>query len=142
MLKTPDNPKGVDESVLDEMIQGLQDDRPSFLAKFRKQFYGVNVLSHSVSSELLDWTTFMALNASPEATIECVHAFGRTDMRNDLKHIDVPTLIIHGKDDKTVPIEVSGEEAANGIMDAVARFYSGSLFFVTQRKTKEQVTLE
>lgn len=112
LLKTPDNPDGVDKSVFDGMIDNLKKDRPAFLADFAKSFFGVSTLSHPVSQAALDWNQGLALQASPHATIQCVRAFAETDFRDDLRSISVPALVVHGKSDETVPLEASGERAA------------------------------
>lgn len=117
MLKTPDNEAGVDESVFEEMKAGLRKDRPAFLSDFFKTFYGQGLTS-GVSDGILHWSLMMAMQASPKATLDCVDAFGRTDFRADAGKIDVPALVIHGTEDKTVPIDVSGRRAAELIPDA------------------------
>ena len=112
MLKTDDNPSGVDKSVFDDMIQKLSEDRPAFLTNFAKQFYGVNMLNHPVSQGILDWNQMLCLASSPKATLDCVRSFSETDFRADLSKIDVPTLIIHGDADKIVPISVGGDRTS------------------------------
>lgn len=107
LLKTADNPDGVDEKVFRDIQSGLREDRPHFLANFTKQFYGVGLVTSPVSEELLQWTAAMAYQASGLATHECVTAFGKTDFRPDMKAFRMPTLIVHGGQDKIVPIEVS-----------------------------------
>ncbi len=126
MLKTPDNPEGVDRSVFDGMIQGIEKDRPNFLANFGKVFFGVGVLSSPVSSELLTWAQTMAMLASPKATVDCVTAFGETDFREDMAAFTMPTLIVHGDADKTVPIDASGRRAATLIPHARMHVYEGA----------------
>ena len=126
LLKRDDNPDGVDKSVFDEIFEGLEKDRPDFLDTFGKQFYGVGLLSHPVSEATLQWTLNMALPASHTATVECAHAFSETDFREDLKSISVPTLIIHGDDDKTVPIDASGARTAAALPHATYKVYDGA----------------
>jgi non-heme chloroperoxidase len=63
--------------------------------------------------------------ASPKATIDCVDAFGKTDFRKDLASFTIPTLVIHGTSDKTVPIDPSGHAAAKGIVGARLLEYDG-----------------
>ena len=126
MLKTADNPHGVDAAVFAGMIDGLKKDRPNFLATFSKTFFGVGMLSSPVSSELIQWTADLAMLASPKATVACVRAFGETDFRADLKAFSVPTLVIHGDDDRTVPIDVSGRAAAAAIPGATLTVYAGA----------------
>ena len=126
LLKTADNPEGVDKSVFDGMVAGLETDRAQFLTGFGKLFFGVGLLTSPVSSEVLTWAQSLAMMASPKATIDCVHAFAETDFRNDMKAFTVPTLIIHGDDDKTVPIEASAKRVAAMIPQAQLNIYAGS----------------
>lgn len=126
LLKTADNPEGVDGSIFDDIISGLKKDRPHFFANFSKKVSGVGVLSSPVSSELLQWAGNMALMASPKATIDCVNAFGRTDFRGDMAAFRVPTLVIHGDGDQTVPFEAAGKRAAAMIPGAKLKVYEGA----------------
>jgi non-heme chloroperoxidase len=119
LLRGDDNPDGVDASVFEEMKAQIRKDRFDFLQTFGKQFYGVGWVSSPVSQGLLDWTFMLAVMAGPKPTIDCVDAFGRTDFRPDLAAFaGVPTLIIHGTGDKTVPIDPSARAAARGIPHA------------------------
>lgn len=111
LLQTTDNPDGVPMKVFDEMRTGLQKDRLDFLRGFLKDFYGVGLVSQPVSDVLLDYVFSITAHAQPHATYECVAAFAETDFRDDLKAFDVPTLVVHGNADKTVPIEASGDRA-------------------------------
>lgn len=117
LLKTDDNPDGVDENVFTEIILNLQQDRIGFLDTFGKQFFGINILSHPVSTAMLDHYRTLGAFASPIATQECVKSFAMTDFRNDLPAIHVPVLIIHGDSDKIVPVESSSERSAKLIAD-------------------------
>jgi non-heme chloroperoxidase len=126
VLKTADNPEGADESALKEMITQLKEDRPKFLAGFTKQFFGVGMISHPVSPEMMNWASYLAFQASPKATIDCVNAFGKTDFRPDLKAFTIPTLVIHGTADKNVPIGATGDAAAKGIANAKYLRYEGA----------------
>jgi len=125
LLKTPDHPDGVDAGVFEGMIDGLETDRPHFLANFSKTFFGVGVFSAPSSTELMRWTGDLAMRASPKATMACVRAFSETDFRPDMAHVRVPTLIIHGDDDQTVPIDVSGRAAAAAIPGSTFTVYEG-----------------
>jgi pimeloyl-ACP methyl ester carboxylesterase len=125
LLKTDDNPEGVDKSTFDQMIEGAGKDRPGFLADFGKGFYGVGVLSHPVSQPTLDWSQSIALQATPRSTTECVKAFSATDFRQDLQGIKVPTLFIHGDADKTVPLENSAQRAVKLVSGAQLVVYGG-----------------
>ncbi len=126
LLKTDDNPDGVDQSVFDEMTANMQKDRADFLQTFGKQFYGVNLINKPVSQAHLDGDFARAYVASHKATLECANSFATTDFRDDLTQIQVPTLIIHGDSDKTVPIEASGERTANALPNAQYIVYEGA----------------
>ena len=126
MLKTDDNPDGVDQSVFDEMIEDMQKDRADFLQSFGKKFYGVGVLSKPVSQAHLDGDFNRAYVASHRATVESAKAFAYTDFRDDLAKIKVPALVIHGDSDQTVPIEASGERTASALPTAQYIVYEGS----------------
>ncbi|GAB2545679.1 alpha/beta fold hydrolase [Spirosoma aerophilum] len=126
LLKTDDNPDGVDKEVFDEITENLQKDRAAFLQTFGKQFYGVNLISHPVSQAHLDGDFARAYVASHRATLDCAKAFAETDFRDDLAQIHVPALIIHGDADKTVPLEASGERTANALPNAQYLVYEGA----------------
>ncbi len=132
LLKTSDNPDGVDKGTFDEMVDGLKADRPHFLAGFGKTFYGAGMLNFDISNELLAWTSQVAMLASPKATIDCVRAFSETDFREDLRKLTVPTLVIHGDEDQTVPIDVSAKRVQEFVPNAELKVYQGAphgLFF-------------
>ncbi len=126
LLKRDDNEDGVDRSVFDGMVEGIEKDRPDFLSDFGKQFYGVGLLSHPVTEATLQWSLNMALPASHQATVACARAFSETDFRSDLKTISVPTLIIHGDKDQTVPLKVSGARTAEALPHATYVVYEGA----------------
>ena len=109
LLKTADNPGGVDQSVFDGMIAGVKKDRVGFLDQFFPQFYNDDAKLEGVSADLIPFSKWIAWGASPVATQQCIVAFGMTDFRADLKKITVPTLVAHGDQDRTVPFEVSGK---------------------------------
>jgi non-heme chloroperoxidase len=126
VLQEDSNPDGVPGATLDQIKAGLRKDRPHFLAGFAQNFYGVGWISSPVSQEVLDWSLMMAMQAGLRGTIACVDAFGRTDFRPDLAAFHVPTLIIHGTADNTVPIEPTARAAARGIGQARLIEYDGS----------------
>ena len=125
LLKTDDNPHGVDKSTFDDIIENLGKDRPGFLSSFGKKFYGVGLVSKPVSQAALDWSQSMALLASPRATTACVKAWSETDFRGDLATIQVPALFIHGSSDQTVPLENSAEQAVKLVPNAKLVVYDG-----------------
>jgi non-heme chloroperoxidase len=125
LLKTADNPDGVDKSVFDDIIENLGKDRPDFLSSFGKKFYGVGVMSKPVSAATLEWSQSLALPATPRATTACVKAWSETDFRGDLATIKVPTLFIHGSSDETVPLKNSAEQAVKLVPGAKLVVYDG-----------------
>lgn len=127
MLKTEDNPEGgVSIEDLAGMIEGVQNDRIGFLSEFGKHFFGINVISHPVSTPLLEYYRMLGSFASPLATVDCIKAFGQTDFRKDMAAFTVPTLIIHGDSDKIVPVEISGARAHQMISGSKYVEYSGA----------------
>lgn len=126
LLQTPDNPDGAPRSVFDGMIEGLSNDRPGFLSEFVKGFYGVGMLTSPVSNSFVSAFVEEAMQASPKGTLDCVRAFSETDFRGDLPGIKVPTLILHGDADATVPIDLTAKQAAKLIPGAELKVYSGA----------------
>ena len=126
VLKTDDNPDGVPADTIEQIKAGIGKDRPNFLASFSEQFYGVGWITSPVSQEVLDWTLMMAMQAGLKPTLACVDAFARTDFRSELSAFSVPTLIVHGTSDKTVPIDATARAAAAGIAHARLIEYDGA----------------
>lgn len=118
MLQTADNPEGVPQATFDQMTEGMKQDRAHFFAGFFKDFYGTGLVSQPVSDEVLAWSRHVAMQASLKATLDCAAAFATTDFRPDLTAFKVPTLIIHGTADKTVPIDATGRAAVRAIPQA------------------------
>jgi pimeloyl-ACP methyl ester carboxylesterase len=109
LLKTADNPTGVDAGVFEGIKQAIAADRPAFLSKFLADFYNVDVLGGKrISDEVVRLSWSIAASASPIGTLQCVSAW-LTDFRSDLARIDVPTLVIHGDSDRIVPLGASGD---------------------------------
>ncbi len=136
MLKTNDNPHGVPQETFDEMTKDMTADRAAFFGSFFNDFYGGGMKSSSVSTELLQWTRSVAMQASLKATLACAESFATTDFRPDLTSINVPTLVIHGTSDKTVPIDATGRPASKGITNATLLEYEGAPhgLFATHRQ--------
>ncbi|MGB3768007.1 MAG: alpha/beta hydrolase [Phormidesmis sp.] len=126
MLKTPDNPEGTEQEVFDRMAEGMKRDRAHFFAGFFQDFYGVDFALNPPHKEILEWSRTVSMQASLKATLDCAEAFATTDFRPDLSAFNVPTLIIHGTKDKTVPIEAAGRAAAAGISQSKYIEYEGA----------------
>ena len=127
LLKDDSNPDGVDEYVFeDQMKTPIREDRAAFFTTFAQMFYGVGYITSPVSQEVLDHFWAQAMKASLPATLACVDSFGRTDFRPDCAAFDVPTLIVHGTGDKTVPIDPSARQAASLIAGAQLIEYDGA----------------
>lgn len=144
LLQDSDNPDGVPAGMFLDMVDNLKHDRPAFLAGFGKSFFGAGLLNFSVSTEFLAWASQVAMLASPLATIECVRSFAKTDFRNDMGAFTVPTLVVHGDADVTVPIECSGRKAAAMIATATYKVYAGAphgLFFTEKDKLNEDLRI-
>lgn len=114
-MESENNPEGAKVSDIEQRAHAILQDRTHFLTGFFKEFFGVSLVSHPVSSELLEWARSVAMQASLQATLTCAKSFTTTDFRGDLAAINVPTLIIHGTKDKTVPIETSARLTAKAI---------------------------
>ncbi len=110
-----DNPDGVPQKNLDEIMEALKNDRIGFLKGFHENFYNFDELKGEISQASLDYDFSIASHASPIATIKAAEAWATTDFRSELKNIDVPTLIIHGDADNIVPFQTSAQQAAQGI---------------------------
>lgn len=124
--RTESNPEGVPRSVFEGILEGLESDRPAFLEAFGKAFFGVGFLTHPVSEAFLHHFWTLSMSASAHATLETAKAFSFTDFREDLRGIEVPTLILHGDSDNTVPIHASGDRTAGLINQAQYLIYKGA----------------
>lgn len=137
LLKTDSNPDGVPQEKYDAMAEQIKDDRMGFLESFGKTFFGVTFIIKPLSTALLDYYRMLCSFASPRATLECAKSFSTTDFSNEMRNINVPTLIIHGDEDKTVPIEITSEIAARLIPDNIFIIYEGAphgLFYIEKKK--------
>jgi pimeloyl-ACP methyl ester carboxylesterase len=126
MLQTQDNPNGVPQSTFDQMTAGMKKDRAAFFESFFKDFFGVGVVSHPVSSAVLMDAWRQAMMAGLRPTLAAAQAFATTDFRPDLRSFTVPTLVIHGTADQTVPIDATAREVAKAVPGAQLIEYNGS----------------
>jgi non-heme chloroperoxidase len=126
MVKTPNNPEGLPIDKFDQARAALSRDRSQFLKDFGVLFYSANRPGSKVSQGVLDQFWLMGMQNGFVATYDCLKVFTETDLREDLKKFDVPTLIIHGDDDQTVPIAVTALRSAKMIKGATLKIYKGA----------------
>ncbi len=126
LVQSESNPDGVPQLEFDKMERGMREDKPAFMRTFLKTFFGVGILAHPVSDDVLDWAWHQCIQAGLKPTLACARAFAATDFRADLPSITVPTLIIHGTADATVPIEPTARAAAKGIPHAQLVEFNGA----------------
>lgn len=108
LLKTTENPEGVDGSVFEGIKKAIGADRPAFLSQFLQNFYNADVFrGKQISDQVIQLSWNIGAGASPKGTLDCVSAW-LEDFRADLKGIDVPTLVIHGDDDRILPLAATG----------------------------------
>ncbi len=118
LLKTADNPLGVEQNVFDGIKQAIANDRPAFLTAFLNNFYNVDELrGKRISDQAVQQSWNVAVGASAKGSLDCVTAW-YTDFRKDIPKIDVPTLIVHGDADRIVPITASAEPLAKMVKGA------------------------
>jgi non-heme chloroperoxidase len=142
MLQTDDNLDGVPQEIFDQMTKGMIDDRPAFFESFNKDFFGVSLVHHAVSAAFLTNGLTQVMDANVIATLECAKAFATTDFRQDVPKINVPTLIIHGDKDVTVPIKPTGEQSAKMISGSRFIVYEGAphgLWFTEKDKLNQDL---
>jgi non-heme chloroperoxidase len=109
LLKTADNPAGVDGEVFDGIKAAIAKDRYAYLEDLFNDFYNVDVYGGSRISDRAWQASFVvAAGASPSATYACVDSW-LTDFRGDLERVDVPTLVVHGTEDRILPIGATAE---------------------------------
>lgn len=119
LFKADDNPDGgVDDATIEQMVAGVTKDRMAFFDDFLTPYFSAGK-KMKVSPQQKAYALGQAAMASPKGTADCIEAFSRTDFRSDLGAVTVPTLVIHGDSDNIVPVEVSGERAADAIPGAV-----------------------
>lgn len=140
MMRTADNPTGVDATVLRDLLEALDHNRPSVLAQLCDAYFNnVEAVSQIEESSRL-WYMSMALQASARATSESAQAWFSTDFRADMKAFKVPTLIMHGAEDRSVPAHLAGQAAAQAIPEARYIEYANAdhVFINSHRKLMEE----
>jgi non-heme chloroperoxidase len=126
MLKTDANPGGTPIEAFDQIRAGVLADRSQFFMDLSIPFYGANRPSSKVSQGLRESFWHQGMMAGHKAVYDCVKAFSETDFTEDLKKIDVPTLILHGDDDQIVPIGDSAMLSSKLVKDATLKVIPGA----------------
>jgi len=135
MLQSDDNPDGVPQATFDEMTEAMLKDRAKFFSGFFDDFFGVGWVTSPVSDEALDMAWFTAMQAGLRPTLAAAKAFATTDFRPDLASFTMPTLVIHGTADKTVPIEATARAVARAVPQARLIEYDGEAHGVFASQT-------
>jgi non-heme chloroperoxidase len=125
LVKTPANPGGLPIEVFDGLRKSVQADRYQFWKEFATPFYSLNRPGAKISQGLADSFWLQCSMAGFPASYLGIKAFSETDLTEDLKKFDVPTLILHGDDDQIVPIANSAILSAKIIKNAILRVYPG-----------------
>jgi non-heme chloroperoxidase len=126
MVQTPANPGGLPIKVFDDLRTSIRTDRAQFLQELSIPFYGANRPGSKVSQGLRDGFWSQGMQAGLNAVYQCIKVFSETDLTEDLKKFDVPTLFMHGDDDQIVPIGNSSQLAAKIVKNATLKVYKGA----------------
>ena len=125
MLKTPANPEGTPMEAFDQIRSAVVADRSQFFKELTMPFSGYNRPGAKVSEGMRNSFWLQGMMAGFPASYFCIKAFSETDQTEDLKKIDVPTLILHGDDDQIVPIGASAMKSSKLIKKATLKIYKG-----------------
>ena len=126
MVKSPTNPGGTPIEAFDQIRAGVVADRSQFFKDLSLAFYGYNRPGAKVSEGVRESFWLQGMRAGFPASYFCIKAFSETDMTEDLKKIDVPTLVLHGDDDQIVPIADSGLLTAKLVRGATLKVIEGA----------------
>ena len=126
MLKTPANPAGLPIEVFDQQRAAVQADRSKFWEDLSLPFYGYNRPGAKISEGVRKSFWRQCMMAGFPASYFCIKAFSETDLTEDLKRFDIPTLILHGDDDQIVPIVASAMISSKIVRNAELKVYKGS----------------
>jgi non-heme chloroperoxidase len=126
MLKTPANPGGTPMEAFDQIRAAVLSDRSLFWKELAVPFYGFNRPGAKVSQGLIESFWLQGMLAGYKAVFDCIKAFSETDCTEDLRRIDVPTLILHGDDDQIVPIADSALCSAKLIKGSTLKVIPGA----------------
>lgn len=126
MLKTDAYPGGLPIEIFDGIRAGVSSDRSQFYKDLSESFFGANRPGSKVSQGLREAFWLWSMQVGLKGAFDCIKAFSETDFTEDLKKIDVPTLIIHGDDDQIVPIENSAKLSAQLVKGSTLKVYPGA----------------
>ena len=126
MLQSDANPEGLPMKVFDSLRESVVRDRSQFYQDLAVQFYGANRAGAQVSRGVLDQFWLWSMQAGLKGAYESIKAFSETDFTEDLRQIDVPTLVAHGEDDQIVPVHDSARKSARLIKGAQEIYYPGA----------------
>jgi non-heme chloroperoxidase len=126
MLKSATNPEGLPMEAFDDLRSSLTKDRSQFYKDLAISFYGANRQGAKVSQGILDQFWLWGMQAGLKNACESIKAFSETDFTENLKKIDVPTLVMHGEDDQIVPVKDSAKKSARLIKGAKEIYYPGA----------------
>ncbi len=126
MLKTKNNPGGLPISVFDQIRAGVVADRSQFFKDLSLPFYGYNKPGAKISEGVRDSFWLQGMQASIKGVYDCIKAFSETDFTEDLKKIDVPTLILQGDADQIVPIDDASRLSAKLVKNSTLKVYPGA----------------
>ena len=126
MLKTDKNPGGLPRKVFDDIRGGVVSDRSKFFKNLALPFYGYNRSDAKVSAGVQESFWLQGMLCGFPAAYFCIKAFSETDQYEDLKRIDVPTLVVQGDDDQIVPFDNAGKLQAKLVKNAQLKVYKGA----------------
>jgi non-heme chloroperoxidase len=126
MLKTEANPGGLPIEVFDQLRAGLSADRSQFYKDLSAPFYGANRSGSKVSQGIREAFWLWSMTVGLKGAYDCIKAFSETDLTEDLKKFNMPTLIIHGDDDQIVPIGASALRSSKIVKGATLKIYTGA----------------
>jgi len=125
MLQTADNPEGTPMEAFDGIRAGTLADRAQLFWDLSESFFGYNRDGANISEAMRHHFTQICMRAGVKPTYDCIAQFSETDFTEDLKKIDVPTLVAHGEDDQIVPIEASSLKTVKLVPNATLKTYPG-----------------
>jgi non-heme chloroperoxidase len=142
MVKTPNNPLGLPIEVFDGFRAAQRANRAQFYKDIPSgPFFGYNRPGAKPSQGVIDAWWLQGMMAGHKNTYDCIKAFSETDFTDDLKKIDVPTLVIHGDDDQVVPIDAAGRQTAKLVKGAILKVYPGGAHGLTDT-AKDQLNAD